>query len=79
MGLLHSKEDAEEITQDVFVKVYQSISAYNGKSAFPPGFTGSLLIPALIFKEKETQQILDRPFSIAPGSRKRQAGGNTDG
>ncbi|MEO6358670.1 MAG: sigma factor, partial [Ferruginibacter sp.] len=24
MGLLHNKEDAEEITQDVFVKVYQS-------------------------------------------------------
>lgn len=34
MGLLHSKEDAEEITQDVFVKVYQSISTYSGKSAF---------------------------------------------
>jgi RNA polymerase sigma-70 factor (ECF subfamily) len=34
MGLLHNKEDAEEITQDVFVKVYQSLSSFNGKSAF---------------------------------------------
>lgn len=34
MGLLHSKEDAEEVTQDVFVKVYQSLSSFNGKSTF---------------------------------------------
>ncbi|MBL7739277.1 MAG: sigma-70 family RNA polymerase sigma factor [Chitinophagaceae bacterium] len=34
MGLLHSKEDAEEITQDVFLKVYQSLSSFNGRSAF---------------------------------------------
>jgi RNA polymerase sigma-70 factor, ECF subfamily len=34
MGLLHNKEDAEEITQDVFVKVYQSLSSFNGKAAF---------------------------------------------
>ncbi|MEO7488536.1 MAG: RNA polymerase sigma factor, partial [Ferruginibacter sp.] len=34
MGLLHNKEDAEEITQDVFVKVYQSLAAFNGRSAF---------------------------------------------
>ena len=43
MGLLHSKEDAEEITQDVFVKVYQSISAYNGKSAFSTWLYSCLL------------------------------------
>ena len=34
IGFLHNKEDAEEITQDVFVKVYQSLSSYNGKAAF---------------------------------------------
>lgn len=34
MGLVHNKEDAEEITQDVFVKVYQSLSSFNGKAAF---------------------------------------------
>ena len=34
MGLLHNKEDAEEITQDVFVKVFQSLPSFNGKSAF---------------------------------------------
>lgn len=34
MGLVHNKEDAEEITQDVFVKVYQSLSSFRGKAAF---------------------------------------------
>jgi len=34
MGLVHNSEDAEEITQDVFVKVYQSLSSFNGKAAF---------------------------------------------
>lgn len=34
MGLLHNKEDAEEITQDVFIKIYKSLSTFSGKSAF---------------------------------------------
>lgn len=34
VGLLHNKEDAEEITQDVFLKVFQSLSTFNGKAAF---------------------------------------------
>ncbi len=34
IGFVHSRDDADEITQDVFVKVYQSLSAFNGKSAF---------------------------------------------
>lgn len=34
IGLLHNKEDAEEITQDVFIKVFQSLSTFNGNAAF---------------------------------------------
>lgn len=34
IGLLHNKEDAEEVTQDVFIKVYRSISSFNKKAAF---------------------------------------------
>ncbi|MBI3139030.1 MAG: RNA polymerase sigma factor [Sphingobacteriales bacterium] len=34
MGLLHNKEDAEEVTQDVFVKVYQSLDRFAGRSSF---------------------------------------------
>lgn len=34
IGLLHNKEDAEEVTQDVFLKLYRSLSTFNKKSAF---------------------------------------------
>jgi RNA polymerase sigma-70 factor, ECF subfamily len=33
MGLLHNKEDAEEITQDVFLKIYDSLPSFNQKAA----------------------------------------------
>lgn len=34
MGFVHSKEDAEDITQEVFIKVYQSLSTFKGEAAF---------------------------------------------
>jgi len=34
IGFVHNKEDAEEITQDVFLKVYHSLSTFKKKSAF---------------------------------------------
>lgn len=34
LGLLQNENDADEITQDVFVKMYQNISSFKGESAF---------------------------------------------
>lgn len=34
MGFLHHKEDAEDLTQEVFFQVYQSLSNYKAESAF---------------------------------------------
>ena len=34
MGFVHIKEDAEEVTQDVFVRVYQSISSFHHDAEF---------------------------------------------
>jgi RNA polymerase sigma-70 factor (ECF subfamily) len=34
MGFLHNREDAEELTQDVFIQTYQSLSRFKGESAF---------------------------------------------
>lgn len=34
MGFVHVKEDAEDITQDIFVKVYQSLTSFKGESEF---------------------------------------------
>lgn len=34
MGFLHHQEDAEDLTQEVFIKAYQSIDSYSGDAAF---------------------------------------------
>ncbi|NDP19730.1 MAG: RNA polymerase sigma factor [Paludibacter sp.] len=34
MGFVHSKEDAEDLTQDVFIAAYQSIQKYQGDAEF---------------------------------------------
>ena len=34
MGFLHHKEDADDLTQDVFIQVYQTLSAFKGDASF---------------------------------------------
>lgn len=34
MGYVHSKEDAEDIVQEVFIQVYRSLNSFQGKSEF---------------------------------------------
>src|SRR5690554_6876483 len=34
MGFVHMKEDAEDITQEVFIRVYQSLHTFQGESEF---------------------------------------------
>ncbi|MHB9055153.1 MAG: RNA polymerase sigma factor [Paludibacteraceae bacterium] len=34
MGFVHSKEDAEDIVQDVFIQVYRTLSSFKGSSQF---------------------------------------------
>lgn len=34
MGFIHTKEDAEDLTQDIFIQVYQSLSKFKGDAEF---------------------------------------------
>ena len=34
MGFLHNKDDADDLTQDIFIKVYQSLGSFKGESLF---------------------------------------------
>ncbi len=34
MGFLHNKDDADDLTQDVFIQAYQSLHRFKGDSAF---------------------------------------------
>jgi RNA polymerase sigma factor (sigma-70 family) len=42
--VVRNNEDAEEVTQDAFLKAYQSISSFKGESKFSTWFTGWYLI-----------------------------------
>lgn len=56
MGLLHNKEDAEEITQDVFVKVYQSLTGFAGKAAFSTWLYRITVNACLTYLRKKKRQ-----------------------
>ena len=34
MGFLHNKDDADDLTQDIFIQAYQSLPGFKGKAAF---------------------------------------------
>jgi RNA polymerase sigma-70 factor (ECF subfamily) len=34
IGFLHNKDDADDLTQDIFVRAYQSLGSFKGESAF---------------------------------------------
>jgi len=34
MGFLHNKDDADDLTQDIFIQAYQSLSRFKGEAAF---------------------------------------------
>lgn len=34
MGFLHDKDDSEDLTQDVFIQIYQSLNSFKGDAAF---------------------------------------------
>ncbi|NLV18507.1 MAG: RNA polymerase sigma factor [Bacteroidetes bacterium] len=34
IGFVHNKEDAEDLTQEIFIRVYQSLSQFKGNAAF---------------------------------------------
>jgi RNA polymerase sigma-70 factor, ECF subfamily len=34
IGFLHNKDDADDLTQDIFIQVFQSLQSFKGESAF---------------------------------------------
>lgn len=58
MGLLHNREDAEDITQDVFIKVFQSLRDFGGKAAFSTWLYRITINTSLNFIRKKKRQKL---------------------
>jgi len=38
LGFVHSKEDAEDLTEEIFISAYQSIASFQGNSEFSAWF-----------------------------------------
>ena len=36
----HDHEEARDLTQEIFIKLYNNLQSYKGKASFPPGCTG---------------------------------------
>jgi RNA polymerase sigma-70 factor, ECF subfamily len=61
IGFVHNKEDAEDITQEVLVKIYQSLSSFKGESAFSTWVYRIAVNASLNFlRKKSRQQIFTR-------------------
>lgn len=56
-GMLHSREDAMELTQDVFIKVYQRIGEFEEKSSFYTWVYRIAVNLAIDFRRREWKKV----------------------
>jgi RNA polymerase sigma-70 factor (ECF subfamily) len=68
MGFVHTKEDAEEVTQDIFVRAYQSLSSFQHESEFSTWLYRITINMCLNFlrrnRKNRLQQSLETIFSL---------------
>lgn len=68
MGFVHMKEDAEDITQEVFIRVYQSLHTFHGESEFSTWLYRITLNMSLNFlrrnRKKRVLQSLETLFTL---------------
>jgi RNA polymerase sigma-70 factor, ECF subfamily len=58
MGFVHNKEDAEDITQDVLVNVYQSLPSFRGNAEFSTWVYRIAINASLNFMRKKSRQVI---------------------
>lgn len=56
LGLVQNVEDAEDVTQDVFIKVYESVHQFKGESAFSTWLYRVAVTTALEFLRKKKRK-----------------------
>jgi RNA polymerase sigma-70 factor (ECF subfamily) len=53
LGFVQNEKDAEELTQDVFIKLYQKISSFKGESAFSTWLYRISVNACLVFEREK--------------------------
>lgn len=65
MGFVHNKEEAEDISQEVFVKAWQGLSQFNQQSSFSTWLIRIAIHESLNFlKKKKRKKTWDTIFSL---------------
>ncbi|MBK5195940.1 MAG: RNA polymerase sigma factor [Proteiniphilum sp.] len=68
MGFVHTKEDAEDITQEIFIRVYQSLNTFQGESELSTWLYRITLNMSLNFlrsnRKKRMLQSLEALFTL---------------
>ncbi len=62
MGFLHNKDDAEDLTQEIFIQVYQSLPKFRGESSFSTWIYRIAVNAALNKIRKESKSFLVKRF-----------------
>lgn len=70
MGFVHNQEDVEDITQDVLVNIYQSLSRFKGQSAFSTWVYRIAINASLNFVRKKSKHSIFQRFETLFGFEK---------
>jgi len=70
MGFLHNKDDADDLTQDIFIQAYQALSAFKGESSFSTWIYRIALNASLNKVRKSSKNNLLQRFEKVFGSEK---------
>ncbi len=70
IGFLHNKDDADDLTQEVFIRAYQSLSRFKGESAFSTWLYRIAVNASLNKVRKSSKNFILRRLEIFSGSAK---------
>lgn len=70
MGFVHNREDAEDLTQEVFIRAFQSLGGFKGQSSFPTWIYRIAVNASLNFTRKHSKvSFFDRLESLFAGEK----------
>jgi RNA polymerase sigma-70 factor (ECF subfamily) len=70
MGFVHNREDAEDLTQEVFLRAFQSLAGFKCKSSFPTWIYRIAVNASLNFKRKHSGiSLFERLESLFSGEK----------
>ena len=72
MGFVHNKEDADDLTQEIFIQVYQSLERFKGNSAFSTWLYRIAINASLNKIRRSPLKIIFQRLDATPDDKKNQ-------